>query len=58
MFSKITSSKGKCARQPLLERERNAVGPCSEGGGGIAEECNHGFGVEEGLSWLAKLAGG
>lgn len=27
-------------------------------GGGIAQECNHGFGVEEGLSWLAELAGG
>lgn len=58
MFSKITSSKGKRGRQPLLERERDAEGSCSEGGGGIAQECNHGFGVEEGLSWLAKLAGG
>lgn len=54
MFSKITSSKGKRGRQPLLERERDAEGSCSEGGGGIAQECNHGFGVEEGLSWLAK----
>lgn len=58
MFSKITSSKGKRGRQPLLERERDAEGSCSEGGGGIAQECNHGFGVEEGLSWLAELAGG
>lgn len=46
----------------ILERERDAEGSCSEGAwggrGGIAQECNHGFGVEEGLSWLAKLAGG
>lgn len=41
MFSKITSSKGKCGRQPLLEREIDADGSCSEGGGGIAQECNH-----------------
>lgn len=58
MISKITSSKGKCARLPVLEGERDAEGSCSEGGGGIAQECNHGFGVEYGLSWLAKLAGG
>jgi len=58
VFSKISSSKGKRGRQPLLERERDAEGSCSEGGGGIARECNHGFEVEEGLSWLAKLTGG
>lgn len=58
MFSKITSSKGKCGRQPLLEREIDAKGSCSEGGGGIAQECNHGFRGKESLSWLAKLAGG
>ena len=58
MFSKITSSKGKRSRLPLLERERDVEGSCSEGGGGIAQECNHGFGVEEGLSWLAELVGG
>lgn len=46
MISKITSSKGKCARLPVLEGERDAEGSCSEGGGGIAQECNHGFGVE------------
>lgn len=27
-------------------------------GGGIAQECNHGFRVEQGLSWLAELAAG
>lgn len=46
MFSKITSSKGKPGRQTPLEREGDAEGSCSEGGGGIAQECNHGFGVE------------
>lgn len=58
MFSKIISSKGKHGRQPLLERERDEESSCSEGGGGIAQECNHGFGVGEGLSWLAELVGG
>lgn len=58
MFSKITSSKGICGQQPLLERERDAEGSCSEGGRGIAEKCNHGFGEEKGLSWLAKPVGG
>lgn len=57
MFSEITSSKGKRGQQPLLERERAVEGSCSEGGGGIAQECNHGFRVEGGLSWLAEAGG-
>ncbi|KAM7385524.1 hypothetical protein PAMP_001606 [Pampus punctatissimus] len=56
--SAVIAQQGKRGRQPLLERERDAEGSCSEAGGGIAQECNHGFGVEGGLSWLAKLVGG
>lgn len=47
VFSKITSSKGKRGRQPLLERAGDAEGSCCEGEGGIAQECNHAFGVED-----------
>lgn len=56
-MSKITSSKGKRGRQSPLERERDAKSSCSEGGGGIAQECNHAFGVEAGLSRLARWVG-
>lgn len=57
-FPRLHLQRGSRAGSLLLERQGDAEGSCSEGGGGIAQECNHGFGVEEGLSWLAKLAGG
>lgn len=52
MFSKITSSKGKGGQQAesLLKRAGDAEGSCSEGEGGIAQECSRAFG---GLSELA-----
>lgn len=57
-FPRLHLQRGNAAGSLYLKgREMQRTLVVKEGGG-IAQECNHGVGVEEGLSWLAKLAGG